>query len=237
MCGVEKNVDDFTVEKYKNTIKFKRCKKCITEKSKKYQKTINGFISTTFSRQKHFSIMRNMAPPEYTKLELAQYLKSSVFFMSLYKGWVESGYDKWLRPSIDRINDFLPYSFGNIIVATWRENFEKQIYDTRNATGTSGLKCKAITQISLDGQIINEFHSISEARRQTGITGIDQALANSNHTAGGYKWAYKKDEAKDSLIKTRIPRKAMRKILKKEPVVLDLSGIIDTTGLDLRTHI
>lgn len=237
MCGIEKNIDDFTPEKYKNTLKFTRCKLCMVKKSQKYQKTIDGVISLSFSRQKYFSKMRGMRPPEYTKRELEMYLKNNLFFQAIYGEWVASGYDKWLRPSIDRIDDFLPYSFDNILVTTWRENFNKQIADTMNAIGTSGLKCKAIIQLSIEGEFIAEFHSISFARRQTGINGIDASLADPRKTAGGYKWRYKIDTDKESLLQSRIPRAIRRRMLKKEPVVLDLSGIIDTTGLDLRTHI
>ena len=84
ICGIEKSIDDFFVEKYKNTIKFKRCKKCMTAKSKKYQKTIDGFISTSFCRQKSFSKMRGINPPEYTKEEFAAYLRNNLFFLVIY---------------------------------------------------------------------------------------------------------------------------------------------------------
>lgn len=230
ICGIEKSVNDFSPEKYKNTLKFVRCKSCMVKKSQKYQKTIDGVISTSYNRQKYFSKMRGMCQPKYTKQELEVYLKNNLFFQAIYDKWVASGYDKWLRPSVDRVNDFLPYSLDNILVTTWRENFKKQNQDCKSGTGTAGLRCRAVIQTTLDGVFVAEFHSISDAKRQTGITGIDSPLADPNKTAGGYRWIYKDEPEKDLLRNRDVPRRNRQPASKATPIDWDSAGLIDTTG-------
>lgn len=60
----------------------------------------------------------------------------------------------------------------------------------------SGPIGKAVIQFDLEGNIINEYISASEAARQTGlyaqnISGVCRGL---KHTCGGYKWEYKENE-------------------------------------------
>lgn len=56
-------------------------------------------------------------------------------------------------------------------------------------------KSKPVLQYSLDGNFIQEFKSVSEASRQTGIShGNITSCCNGkvyHHTAGGYIWKYK----------------------------------------------
>lgn len=51
---------------------------------------------------------------------------------------------------------------------------------------------RPVFQMTLDGEIINRFETISEAKRQTGITAIDHCCRNTPRfqTAGGFKWKY-----------------------------------------------
>lgn len=55
-------------------------------------------------------------------------------------------------------------------------------------------RAKAIIQKSLTGEIINEFCSISEARRKLGLkshAGIVKCCKGEQKTSHGYKWEYK----------------------------------------------
>jgi len=55
---------------------------------------------------------------------------------------------------------------------------------------------KPILQYSLEGKLLKEFKSISEAEREIKTRGIWNALQNENRTAKGYKWKYKNDTPK-----------------------------------------
>lgn len=54
-------------------------------------------------------------------------------------------------------------------------------------------KSKPVIQLSVEGKLINEFPSINEAVRQTGISerGIGRCCMGKAQTSGGYKWIYK----------------------------------------------
>ena len=70
----------------------------------------------------------------------------------------------------------------NLEFITAREN-------TQHAIRTGLIKsCKPVIQMDLDGNEIARFPSISEAKRNTGITTIDKAVSGKQPTAGGYKW-------------------------------------------------
>ena len=64
-------------------------------------------------------------------------------------------------------------------------------------------RCKPIVQLSITGQFLNLYYSISEAHRQTGVsrTAICNALAKSSglQLSGGYIWKYSKDFIPDEL--------------------------------------
>lgn len=53
---------------------------------------------------------------------------------------------------------------------------------------------KIVLQIK-DGVVVAEFYGANEASRQTGINNISigDACRGKNHTAGGYRWEYKKN--------------------------------------------
>jgi hypothetical protein len=55
-------------------------------------------------------------------------------------------------------------------------------------------RCKPIVQMTITGIMLNEFYSISEASRKTGIsrTAICNALAKNSglQMSGGYLWKY-----------------------------------------------
>jgi DNA-binding phage protein len=49
-----------------------------------------------------------------------------------------------------------------------------------------------VAQLSLEGEVINEFSSVAQAARDTGISksGIAKTCRGLNKTAGGYTWKY-----------------------------------------------
>lgn len=88
----------------------------------KYWKTIKGIVTMMYSMQKKSSRERGHEPPQYTKQEFHNWLISQPNFNKLYNNWIESNYNKWLKPSADRIENDKGYSFSNIRLMTWKEN-------------------------------------------------------------------------------------------------------------------
>lgn len=52
---------------------------------------------------------------------------------------------------------------------------------------------KKVIQLTLDGEYVSEYESMSEAERQTGINhrNISMVCSGKRKTAGGYKWILK----------------------------------------------
>lgn len=55
----------------------------------------------------------------------------------------------------------------------------------------SEVKRRAIYQIDLDGNIVNEFKSIAETQRETGACHISDVCRGVRKIAGGYYWKFK----------------------------------------------
>ena len=55
------------------------------------------------------------------------------------------------------------------------------------------LRRKKVQQLTLDGEFVNEFDSVSEASKQTGFnkTGIAKVCRRERKSSGGYHWEYK----------------------------------------------
>ena len=118
---------------------------------------------------------------------------SQDLFHELYDKWVDSGYLKKLIPSVDRKKDSKPYTICNIQLMTWGENKFKGHGDMRSAKLIHGNKPqKAVIQYDLHGNYINEFCSVNEAGRKTGISigNICETCKNKRPVAGGYVWKY-----------------------------------------------
>ncbi len=160
------------------------CKFCILGKVERYHKTKNGICAQIFSCQKSSSKGRGHTPPKYTKIELSEWLHSRDNFDELYNNWVKSKYDRWLKPSIDRLDDSKGYSFDNIRLVTWDVNHKSN----------KGMFRKTF-QYSMDGMLISSFISTTQAYIKTGIHrgSICECLSGVRKTAGGYKWEKQKE--------------------------------------------
>ena len=169
-------------------MKTENMKEYMKEYSDNYKRTINGLVSIMYSSLRSNSKKRNMDMPNFTKKELLRFLEDSTSFSYMFSEWIESDCEKSIKPSIDRINDYLPYTLDNIQLITWAENKKKGHSDRKN--GINNKRSTKVAQYSLDGIFIREYHSMMEAQRQTGILAgaIYLATKSFNKTSGGFRW-------------------------------------------------
>jgi len=165
------------------------CRNCRKLKHIQYDRTKVGLLNKIYNNQKLRTTRRNYPLPTYTREELKEWLFSQDLFHELYDKWVESNYDRWLIPSIDRIDDYKYYSLDNIQITTWKENDFKHRMDRRN--GINNKHSKAVIQYDLEGNIIARYPSSRYAGRETGLWQSGIAKACREHRIyKGYIWKY-----------------------------------------------
>lgn len=162
------------------------CKVCTRAYCAAYRKTKVGVITSIYGSQRASSKRRCHTNPNYSRGELISWCLGQDLFHALYDNWVDSNYDMLDIPSIDRLNDYEPYSFDNIQLMTWRENKAKGHSD--EVVGRNKKKSKAVNQYDLNGNLIATYHSTRNASR---ITGVHQAgisgVCNGKVVKKGYK--------------------------------------------------
>lgn len=160
--------------------------------------TFKAVLAQTYSTQKTRSKQRGHQPPNYTKEELRRFILSYPGFRKLWRDWLKSSFNKMLRPSCDRINDDLGYTFSNLRVVTWEENLKsKKTKSVRTYTHPDKKyrrPTRGILQYTLDGKFIAEHYSAQEAILSVGLKrkkDITDCCNGKRITAGGFVWKYK----------------------------------------------
>jgi len=193
VCGELKPLSEFYKHKGHKDGHVNECKSCRDKYFIEYKKSKKGVVSIIYADQKHNSRGRGHPMPSYSKKELKDWLYSQKKFHELYDKWKISGYDRWLKPSVDRLDDYKPYTLDNIRIVTWRDNAYRYYDDAKN--GVNNKRCKAVLQFTLDGEFIAEHHSVSKASRVvgTGSSHISRACNGVLDTAKGFIWRYKEN--------------------------------------------
>lgn len=185
-CGEVKDVLAFYRKNKETDYLSTHCKKCLSVDRSIKRRTINGFINSIYKNQINSSLRREMVLPDYTNSQLYEWITSQPNFQELWDNYVKSGYDRWLSPSCDRLDDFLPYTFQNLRLVNWKTNASKSWEDSKS--GTNNKRSKSVMCIDT-GEI---FNSTNDVMRKTGIsqTSISKCCLGKQKTAGGYRWKY-----------------------------------------------
>lgn len=96
---------------------------------RKYEKTQNGFLMRAYrnmksrilgiQKQKHHLYA---GKPLLSKEDFYTWAKSSPEFQDLFTAWEESGHDRKLTPSVDRVDSSRGYELDNMQWITHSEN-------------------------------------------------------------------------------------------------------------------
>jgi len=167
-----------------------RCKKCIAKNNRDYRRKKDKLAILRYNQISGCFKRRNLEPHNFTRKEFIEWFNNNPKLDSLYRNWVDGGFIKDSSISIDRLDDYKPYSLNNIRLVTWKENNEKGKKDRRN--GINNKHSKALIQLGENGDFIEKYPSISFASRKTGISkgNIVSTCKNVRLSAGGFKWKY-----------------------------------------------
>ena len=169
-CGKIKPLEEFNKNKSKPSGHCDECRGCKKELDTQYRRTEFGLISGIYSTQKHTSKQRGHLAPNYSKVELIDFMYKNKY-IELYTAWVSSGYTSNLVPSIDRVDRKLPYTLNNIQLVTWEFNEQKGREESKETYS------KRVQQYSRSGELLGTYPSIVEASR---ITGLDTKTISEN---------------------------------------------------------
>jgi len=224
-CYKVKPLTDFGNSKLGKLGKKSKCSVCLNLEGKERSRTVNGLIANIYSTQQSRSKLKDAPALHYTQDELSVFMKTQEEFASMFIFWEESGYDKFRRPSIDRVDDHLNYSLDNIQLLTWRENLDKACRDRLQGNNTK--KLKSIRVYDINGKYIEDVYSVAETARRynTHTTNIHECAVGNKGMFNGYIFRYTKD-APDA-----VPPYTGRKSMQFKPV----TQIDKETGRTLAT--
>lgn len=191
-CGMEKELAYFYMHKQMKDGHLNKCKSCtkkdVAANDADYDKTEKGVVRVIYKTQKSNSKKRTNCSVEYTKAELARWLYENGF-KDLFDKWVDSGYLKSNKPSVDRIDDFKGYSFDNIRLVTWNENHLHQVNDIISGSGTSGARCKKVSKFDGNLVLVSVYVSYQSAVRDIGYK-VEYQIKNGTKCRNGFYWKY-----------------------------------------------
>jgi len=166
------------------------CRPCRAADTAKRRRTKEGFLSALYARQRASSKRRGHPMPGYSNQELRTWALSQPLFHELFKNRTSRN----SSPSVDRIDDYKPYTLNNIQLMTWAENNKKAAKDTRG--GVLNKRSKAVTKLTLEGTELESYHSASHAARMNSLdmSSICRCSRGKSNQVGGFKWSYNEDQ-------------------------------------------
>lgn len=184
-----------------------QCRKCNKEDVKLNLKGLcrtcarkfpKPFLRETYFSQINNSRVRGLPLPNYSFEEFRSWILAQPNFKSLYKAWVNSKFDKYLKPSVDRIKEWETYTLDNIQVITWAENKAKGELDCKEGRRYSGVKPICSFDLVIE-ELQQQYISAHEAQRQldikhntisSAINKTRQSNGTKLYKGGSFKWMY-----------------------------------------------
>lgn len=138
------------------------CKDC----RKRFSRSQKGMVGLIYATQNSKSRKRGHPAPAYTQQELFDWMWTQPHALALYEEWQASGYAQDNKPSVDRLDDYKPYTLDNIRLIPWGDHKERYYQDAKDGINTK--TCISVDQYTLSGDFIKTHHSYNSAARAVG---------------------------------------------------------------------
>jgi len=123
-----------------------------------YKASPRGVLTLAYHHQVEKSRRRGHAPPAYSRQDLLNRYLNDPQFLNLHAAWLAGGKRKADKPSLDRLDDALGYSFENIKLTTWALNNQR------------GYQSRQISVVVFRfGNYVGRFDSLKAARLALGF--------------------------------------------------------------------
>lgn len=197
-CGVEKSVSEFGKHPETRDKLSGACRACMNELQKasrlknkywdckKYEKTKKGFLMRLYRNIK--SRITGVQKEKFYLYEGKAILDKQVFyewalnngeFHRLFKEYEDSGYDRRLAPSVDRLKSEFGYELSNMEFVT---------HSVNSSRGASSVKKKKRVAAFKDGKFIEEFESLTACSKyiETSVGHISYVISGKLKHIKGY---------------------------------------------------
>lgn len=155
-----------------------------------YRHKATGLLTNLYQKLKARNLKKGYGDLNFNLKQFKDWSANEPRFLRLFRIWVFDDYSKDFKPSVDRINPHLGYSFKNMQWLTWKENYIKGINEVAN-------KKKKPIIMTKEGIVIGRFKSIQDAQYFLNLSSngdISRALLNNNRTVNGYGFKYENPE-------------------------------------------
>jgi len=166
------------------------CKSCMSKRDLELKHTRKGLVGSIYSEQKSSCKVRNHPYPTYTLANLHEWISLQPSFTSMYDTWVSSGYDKWSRPSIDRLDNEVSYTLSNIRLTTFKENNSRSHRDAAKGSNL-GTTLVPVDKFSLEGNYVCSYISMTEASKDSGVSIGAICVACGKEYASSKSWLWR----------------------------------------------
>ena len=202
-CKAVKPTSEFAVDRSRPDGIKSACKNCVYKVAQDWNRSPKGVAIRLWHKHISRSDERGHDQPDYDKDWLINFIMTHPDYERLHQEYVNSGFDKYKCPSIDRLDDNVGYRKDNIRLVSFQDNMGHCYDAARKAEHTNrGWEkgCmrphRAVVQLTKKGELIDRFISVNEAARM--VTGannskIPAVCQGKRKTHAGFKWLYEED--------------------------------------------
>lgn len=160
-CNTEKPYSDFVPKASCKDGYEIRCREC---RAIRYNKADPFKVFKKIYQSQHYnSVIRGHPSPAYTLEQLIEWADKQPNLLNIWETYVASNYKTDLRLSVDRKDDYLPYTLNNIQLMTWRENKLKGAKSKK--VGSLIVNHRPVIALNLDGTFYKRYTSTIAAAR------------------------------------------------------------------------